>query len=214
MELSETAERSIAALAGQLQMLSHSLRCSVKEFRASPENERRHAIGVAVKALSEFIGNVFALDQDLHQPLDALLYALDDLDHGQVGPLLQRSEIDHRAKKPLSESLFRADAAALMDFYRQDGMPRKQAAMHTVSKLNELGYRVNGDRRIAAKEVERWRDELKSPRDASDPAACRYNFVLEQLKAKYPSGPEMAAKILSDILPDMFAPSIPKKPHS
>jgi hypothetical protein len=214
MELSVSAERNLEALAGQLQLLSHWLRYSADKFRASPENERRHAVGVAVKVLSEFVGNVFFLDQDLRQPINALLYALHDLDHGQVGPLLRPSKVGHRAKKPYETGLFRADAAALMDLYRQAGMARKQAAMHAAVKLNELGYRDDKGRRITAKKVERWRDELKSPQDLGDAGVGRYKLSLDLLKGNRPGDLEKAAKSLLDFVPDMIAPSIPRKPTS
>jgi hypothetical protein len=214
MELSATGERNLEALAAELQTLETSLRLATDAFCASTGSERRCAVRAALNVLSNFVGNVFSLDQDLRLPLNQLLYELHDLDHGQVGPLLKRSEVSHRAKKPLASGFLRASAAALMDLYQQDNVPRDQAARRAAIKLNERGYRDDKGRRITAKEVERWRDELKSPRDKGDAAVVRYNCVLEWLKSSHPGKPDAAAEFLLDALPDGIAPSIPKIPAS
>jgi len=210
MELSATAERNLEALAGELEGLSKILRFAADQFRARPADERRPAVRIALYALSNFVGNVFSLDQDLRQPLNELLYGLNDLDHGQVVPLLKSAKVSHRAKGALSTGFLRAGAAALMDLHQQAGMPRKQAAQHAATKLNEHGYRDDKGGRVAAKEVERWRDEMKSPQDKGDLAVERYKFVLEWLKSSHPDEPKKAAEFLLDALLDLISPSIPK----
>jgi hypothetical protein len=200
-------------LSVELQTLEKCLRFAVDAFRATAGSERRVPVRIALNALSNFVGNVFSLDQDLRLPLNELLYGLHDLDHGQIVAVLQPAKVSHRPKSALRTDVMRAGAAALMDLYRQAGMARKQAAMHAAIKLNELGYRDEKDQRIDAKNVERWRDELKSPQDKSDEAAGRYQFILEWLKFSHPAKPGEAAEFLLGALPDLSAPSIPKK-HS
>jgi hypothetical protein len=210
LELSVTDERNLQVLAAELQILEKCLRFAVGGFRASIGSERRPPVRIALNALSNFVGNVFSLDQDLRQPLNELLYGLHDLDHGQIVPLLAQAKVNHRPKGALSINLFRAVAAALMDLYLQAGMSRKGAAGHAAIKLNELGYRDENDQRIDAKNVARWRDELKSPLDKGAAAVPRYHFILEWLRFSHPNEPDKAAEFLLGALPDMIAPSIPK----
>jgi hypothetical protein len=213
MELNGSAERNLVALVAELLTLKKNLQFAADAFRASTGGERRPPVRVAVHALSNFVGNVFSLDQDLRLPINELFYGLHDLDQGQVRPLLAQAKVNHRPKGGLSINFFRAGAAALMDLYLQAGMARKGAAGHAAIKLNKLGYRDENDQRIDAKNVERWRDELKSPRDKSDLAAVRYNALLAWLKSGHPGKPEKAAEFLLGAFPEMIGPSIPKNPR-
>lgn len=200
------------ALATDLRELALRLRVASNGFQASAENKRRPAVRIALSALSEFVSNAFALDQELCLPLNQLLYGLEDLDGGPPGLLLKPTKVSHRAKKPLAIRLFRAMAAALMDIYQQADVPRKVAASRAANKLNGLGYRDEKGQRIAPKNIERWRDELKAPMGKSDLAVDRYRFMLEILNSKHPNEPESAAEFLLDVLPGIAARSIPRKP--
>lgn len=203
---------SLPDLTPELVRLHHKLQFATKEFRSRAGNERRPAVRIVLNALSDFLGNVYALDQDLRLPINELLYAIDDLDRGKVVALLKPAKVDHRPPNPLSNGLLRADAAALMDIYQQDKMTREQAASQAAFKLNELGYRNENGQRIAAKEIENWRDQMKERQGKEDIAAAQYAKLLSELKSKYPNEPKKAAQFLLDVLPDMIPPTIPANP--
>jgi hypothetical protein len=199
-------------LAVDLRQLSLQLQLASKGFQVSAESKRRPAVRVALSALSNFVSNVFAPDQELCLPLNQLLFELQDLDGGPPGSLLKPTKISHRAKTPLAIRLFRAMAAALMDIYQQADVPRKVAASRAANKLNELGYRDERGQRIVPKKVESWRDELKAAKGKGDFAVDRYKFMLEIVKSKYPNEPETAAQFLLDALPGIAARTIQRKP--
>jgi hypothetical protein len=211
MELSEAAEQNLTALEGELQTLKRCLRFATIGFRASAGSERRTAVRIALNAVSSFVDNVFSLDQELRQPLNELLYGLDDLDRGQVIQLLKPNKTSHRAKKSLSAGHLRAAAAALMDLYQQAGMARETAARQAALKLNGAGYRDDKGQSVAAKQVKRWRDDLKAPLDKNDDAVRKYNVALSFLESTHPGDPDSAARFLLDALPDAIAPTIPQK---
>jgi hypothetical protein len=199
-------------LTAELLKLSALLRQATDGFQAGNSEMRRPAVRIALGGLSEFVGNVFALDQELRLPLNHLLYGLHDLDHGQSGSLLKRTKVRHRSKGPLSVRLFHAMAAALMDVYQQAKPPRESAAIRAAHKLNELGYRDEKGQHIAAKSVNRWRNELNAVRGKGDLAADRYKYLKKMLKSKYPDRPEKAAQFLLDVLPGIATRTIPRKP--
>ena len=93
-------------------------------------------------------------------------------------------------------------------------MPREQAASYAARKLNELGYRGENGLRIAANEVENWRDHMKVRVGESDIAAARYATILSELKIMYPNEPKTAARFLLGILPDMLPPTISTNPYA
>jgi len=203
---------SLPALTAELVKLHHKLQFATNKYRGSGGDGRRPAVRIALNALSDFLGNVYALDQDLRLPINELLYAIDDLDRGKVLELVEPAKVDHRPPNPLSNGLFRATAAALMEVYKLDKMPRKQAAAHAARKLNKLGYRSENGQRITAKEVENWRDLMKERQGKNDIAADRYATILSELKSKYPKEPKKAAQFLLGVLPDMIPPTIPANP--
>ena len=213
IELSPVGERNLDLLANELQTLSKRLHFAVACFRRSAEGERRPSVRIAVNALSEFVGNVFSLDQDLRLPLNQLLYGLDDLDRGQVVPLLEPTKVRHRAKRSLATGHLRAEGAALMDIYQQGGMARDNAARKAATMLNSAGYRDEREQRITGKNVVRWRDDLKARQRENADDVRRYNTILSWLKLERPNEAEAVAKFLLDALPDLAAPTISKESH-
>lgn len=212
IELSPAGRRNLEALAIELQTLSKRLRFAVEAFKRSPENDRRAAVRMAVNASSEFVGNVFSLDQDLRLPLNQLLYGLADLDNGQVVPFLKPAKVRHRARRSLTTGHLRAAGAALMDIYQQGCMARESAAARAAAKLSGAGYRDEKGKRITGKNVVRWRDDLKARHRKNADDVRRYNTILSLFKLEKPSDAETVALSLLDALPDLVAPSIPRNP--
>jgi hypothetical protein len=212
--LSSVGERNLTALACELETLSKRLRFAVEKFRTRSESERRPAVRIAVNALSEFVGNVFSLDQDLRLPLNQLLYGLDDLDRGQVIPMFEPTKVRHRARRSLTTGHLRAGGAALMDIYQQGGIARDNAAGKAAIKLNGAGYRDEKGQRITGKNVVRWRDDLRARQSENADDVRRYNTILSLFKIEHPKEAETAAQFLLDALPDLVAPTIPRNPVS
>jgi len=199
----------------ELVKLHHLLQFASNDFRNKSGADRRPGIRVVLHGLSEFVGNVFPIDQGFSVPLNELRYALYDLDRGKVVGLLDPSKVGHRPPDPVAKALFIASAAALMNLYQHMGMSRELAARQTATKLNELGYRDEAGDRITAKRVENWRDRMKEREgEKNDIAAGRYAALVSDLMMKQPSEAEKAAECLLAALPEMIPPGIPTNPSS
>jgi hypothetical protein len=200
-------------LIAELHALSARLQVASEQFQIMPA-KRRAAAGNALGALSEFVGNVFPIDQELRLPLNHLLYGLYDLDHGVCEALLRPRAIKHRPKLALVHRLFRACAAALMDILIQQGIARGRAASATAKKLNELGYRDDQGQRLQAKSIVAWRNDVKAGDVSKDPAVQRYRYILELLDSKHPGAPVEAERALLGALPGLAVREILKKTPS
>lgn len=200
-------------LIAELHALSTRLQVASEQFQMMPV-KRRAAAGSALAALSEFVGNVFPIDQELRLPLNHLLYGLYDLDQGQREALLRPRTVKHRPKLALVHRLFRANASVLMDVLVQQGISRGRAAGAAAKKLNELGYRDNQGQRLQAKSIVAWRNEVKAGDVSKDPAVQRYRFILKLLDSKHPGAPDEAERVLLGALPGLAVREIPKKPPS
>lgn len=197
-------------LIAELHALSARLQVASEQFQTIPV-KRRAAAGNALGALSEFVGNVFPIDQELRLPLNHLLYGLYDLDQGQCEALLRPRTVKHRPKLALVRRLFRACASALMDVLIQQGISRGRAASAAARKLNGLGYRDDQGQRLQGKSIVAWRNEVKAGDVSKDPAVQRYRCILELLDSKHPSAPVEAERALLGALPGLAVREILKK---
>jgi hypothetical protein len=207
----EMDEIHVELLIAELLKLSFLLRVSKVQFKPDADDHGRSGARDALIAAIRFISEALPHGTDLVVSLNQLLYALKDLDAGQVVPLLQPAKINNRPAAALATRLFRSMAAVLMELNQQAGLPRREAAERAARELNGLGYRDEAKQRITATQVENWRDNVKAPPAANDQGAQRYSLALEELQKLFPNKPQEAAKFLLDALPGLEAPTIPRK---
>jgi hypothetical protein len=204
-------EIRVEPLIAGLVKLSVMLQVSKYQFRPDAADHGRSGVRNALIAAIHLISEALPDRADLIEPLNQLLYALEDLDAGQVVPLLQPAKIMNRPPVALATRLFRSMAAVLMELNQQAGLPRREAAERAARDLNRLGYSDEAKQRITATQVENWRDNVKAPPSANDPGAQRYSFTLRNLQTLFPDKPQEAAKFFLDVLFDLQAPTIPGK---
>ena len=143
-------------------------------------------------------------------PLNQLLYALHDLDHGKVVPLLTRTEVPHSPGIALSDDLFRAMAAAAMTcLVDRMQKSRKEAAQEIAKRLSRKGFAHPSGKPITPAQITDWREKMMTELASENRAVARYQLALELAKDKEPKA---AVEFLLDILPDLSPAGNPKKP--
>lgn len=188
------------ALLGGLLELSSRLRAASAQLQG-PAGAQLPSTIATVFAFYKFVAQVFPNEPEYCMPINAVLYALLDVANGQKPPLFK--PVKGRRGVPFSESIFRAAAAALMEFYQQSGIARKVAARDVAIELDRMGYRNEG-REITADNVENWRDEMRE--EGGTPAADRYLYILKELGSGFPKEPKKAAQFLFNALPGIHSP--------
>lgn len=181
-----------------------------KEYDPSGADHGRSAIYKMLLVVIEHVSQIVPQRTDLVNPLLDLLYGLKSLDVGSVVPMLTPVKLNNRSPNPIPRELFRADAAALMEFKQRQGAGNDIAAGHVARDLNRLGCRDDGSK-VYKKGVVVWRNKVMSPADAACPYASRYDFILAELTGKFPKDPEKAYRYLLDIVRDRYAPPAPGK---
>lgn len=201
-------------LLSDLAKLLNLLKVSKDRFRSDADDHGRSAARDALAAVVQFISEASLEGAELALTLHHLLYGLEDLDAGQVVPMLRPAEISNRPPDPLAARLFQAKAAALMELHRQDRLSRKGAARAAARDLNHCGYRDAKQQPITATQVMNWRNKVKAAQLSKDLAAQRYRTCLAELNARFPKRPREAVAFFLDALPRITPPAILQNPTS
>lgn len=173
-------------------------------------------------AKTSLVGAIFfisrAYGHDLVEPLRRLLTALENLDDGKVDAIVEKAVFSHSPGNASSVYIFRALVAAVMEFNVHAGMAG-QAAEAAARAANRS--RADGQDRITAKQVARWRSDLRqaigsTKRSRQDEDGVRqYLDTLAAYKQLYPQDPAAAAREIAELLPRFVPPpQITRNPSS
>jgi hypothetical protein len=159
---SAALENTTPTIPELLGRLYHELDFASEAYRAGGEDAARQSTEIALGSVLSFLTGAFDRDSQALLPIRRLHYALDDLDRGQVDPLLRPKKIKHRPPNPLREEGFIAFCAAAMELFVDGGISRGEAARRIALSLSGRGYRIGSGNRITPRQVERWRDKMRA----------------------------------------------------
>ena len=194
--------KAAEAFGNQLLKLHFVLGAVQSEFDAGSFEQKRASLRLALIALSGVIANTFPNGAELAAPINELAYALEDLDQGRRPALLQAPKA-RRGRPGTSNSsrLFRALAAALMEFELRTEGSKERAARRAARHLAQLGYTDRGSE-ITFKQVQEWREEMSAaPVSSVDRGAQRYHYTVRMLTEAFPEDPRAAVSLLLESLP-------------
>ena len=136
-----------------------------KQIYAKLDDGGRAEAAHALNAVVVFL-NVFEepSSETLTVPLVSLSAALMDLDEGIKSPMLVPSKRPGRRSKSMRREGLRAITVLTLEFLRETGLTRKEAAKQVAAALNRAGVQPLGGRRrnITATTVINWRDSLSA----------------------------------------------------
>ena len=142
--------------------------------------------------------------------LNHLLYALWDLDHGKIPPLLQPVKVANNPGLSLAEDLFRALPSAAMTRL-MEGMSRDAAARSIARRLTRMGYRNSSGAEITGSQLMKWREKMMTELPAENRAAAQYQLALKTVK---PMERAEAVEFLMNSMPALYPPNFPNNPGS
>ena len=156
--LRRTAEINIA-----VRFFTEALQTASKGYSPSPPELARAAIRTALVGTIQLISHLYPDEPSFPAPLNQLLYALNDLDHGKVPALLKPTKVFNRPGTALSEDLFRAIVAAAMT--RRMETPetsRTEAARDIARRLSKMGGKHSSGAVITASQIGKWRESSRA----------------------------------------------------
>jgi len=171
-------------------------------------NRDRFAARTALAACIKF---VLATAPDaivLLLPLRDLNYALHELDQGRAAKMLMRDVKKGRREVAISDEVFRAMVAVLMELYSRTAIGRDQAAAATAQRLADLGYKDDRNRPITAGQVEDWRDKVSEGGDSI--GVKRFKKALEVLDKVRPKDVDGAIQLVLESLSAIRPPDRPR----
>lgn len=191
--------------------LTFLLRASQVMFDPDATDHGRTGVKNALVAFQWFVARVCPNGIELVLPINELLYALEDLDRGRLAPMFHHVVSGGRHPTALSMKLFRAMAAVIMTLYQNPKMRVDDPASAVARKLNQLGYRDDGNKRITGAQVNAWRNEVRSTKGKNTLEGKRYKTTLSLLLKQYPSDPKGAVRLVLSSLPAMRRLPITRK---
>ncbi len=202
-------EPNVAAQLAAIVVFTNTLREVSKIYGGRPPEESREAIKFALHGVIQLISGLYPTEPAFPRPLNDLLYALHDLDHGSVGPLLTPTMVSNRPGMALSEELFRAIVAATMTRLMEGGKKKKDAAREVARRLAKMGGKTASGAIVRAGQIEKWREKMMTERAAENKDVARYQEALKMLGGMKP---EEAVDLLLSSLTDLSPSNFPKKP--
>ncbi len=124
-----------------LEIMRRKLRGALIVSDSQRPDQMRAVLQVTLGEIQSFLADVFGPHEKSLTLLRELIYALQDLDRGNVVPLLKPRKVSHRSPDPIAEEGFRAFAAATMELLVKGGERRKNAAKRVADNLHRQGYR-------------------------------------------------------------------------
>lgn len=190
----QTADDHAADIEASLNWAAAHYILARRSSDASPGTGRRaviFALGATIDHLREL-----GVHPSSYQPLRALHDALEDLDRGNIHPLLAKTA-GNKPPPPGEHLLVRAHVAVAVDLlYRVTG-DLNEACNRVARKLDAIGVNLHGNRRMArtAGVVKRWRHQIRAlPK--SDRVYRIYNGLLPKIEAEGFDFDEAASIIL------------------
>jgi hypothetical protein len=200
-----------AELQAAIRFLFGILRMAAANYDTSRPAEARAGLRIALVGVIRLIPELFPNEPRFPLPLNELLYALHDLDHGKVVPLLAPTKVSHSPGTALSDDLFRAIAAAAMTcLVERTAMSRQEAATDVARRLSKQGFAKNSaGKPITSAQIAKWREKMMTERAAENRAVARYQLALDWVQDKEP---QAAVTFLLDALSDLCPSRNPKNP--
>lgn len=185
-------ERAIAEISKRL---DQGERCySVQQDKDGQFDGGRFGVCAALHAAIELLKAVGATSGQL-KPLNRLVAALDDLDHGKVPDLLAAKKVSNRPPNSYLRELLKAYAVAALDLFMAGGMSEKDGSALVARRLRSHGYvitqKVDADH---ANVVRNWRKSIDS-----NPARDRRDHILNSLASVESSAEAKAEKLLKQL---------------
>lgn len=157
-----------------------------------------------IRLIAELFPNKPALPISLNH----LLYALWDLDHGKVVPLLEPSKVAHNPGVALVEDLFKAlPSAAVTRLMEERAMSRELAGQAIARRLTKMGYKLPSGE-ITGNQVLKWRERMTTEMPSENRAAAQYQLALQLVRSMER---QQAVDFLMDCMPQLYPPKNPKK---
>jgi hypothetical protein len=103
--------------------LRQQLAWAAQGFEKSAPDGGRSSVHMTLHAFDDFLRAMFATrEPSVFIPLHQLQYALHDLDHGKVIPLLAPQKVSRRPRDPTAKDALMALAAASMELFIKGGV--------------------------------------------------------------------------------------------
>lgn len=156
----------------------------------SGSKQTRAVAGNALVCICNLIEELRPENPTCVRPLQQLLYALKDLDHGYTGDLLKKCKPRGRASKEVEEVLVRSLISAAMTCLMNAGRKRHDASRDIHRQLQKMGF-VFPDRirKVTSQasyrpgaQVEKWRERIMEEERSGSLADNVYRDALEHVK--------------------------------
>lgn len=212
MSSTDTTKMNPAELRGAIQLLYLTLQHASSDFEGAEPPEARARVRNALIGITRLISALYPNETRFFLPLNALLYALHDLDNGKVVPLLAPAKVSNRPTNALADELFKAiPAAAMTCLMEGKAMKRSEASREILKRLRAMNITHHAGEQITANQITKWREKMMTELAAENRAVARYQYMLEYVGGLEPMA---AVEFLLDSLADLPPPTIPNNPQA
>ena len=212
MSSTDTTKMNPAELRGAIQLLYLTLQHASSDFEGAEPPEARARVRNALIGITRLISALYPNETRFFLPLNALLYALHDLDNGKVVPLLAPAKVSNRPTNALADELFKAiPAAAMTCLMEGKAMKRSEASREILKRLRAMNITHHAGEQITANQITKWREKMMTELAAENRAVARYQYMLEYVGGLEPMA---AVEFLLNSLADLPPPTIPNNPQA
>ena len=201
-------DQSLQVLRNRLE-LSDILLAIALRYPTKSEAELAPALRlVTVEALEAVRGFLQSVDLP-SVTLTRLLQTLNELDDGNVNPLVMPRKIAHRRMDNLSTLACKAVTAAAMELLMQNtDVTKKQAASQVARSLQRTPFRHYGSQAITGRTIASWRDRFMGAHDKSDHGAFWYRTTVKIMRGKFSTSTKQAEGALALLPKILLSPPV------